>query len=56
MKSKAYKPPNMRQIVISKPRVHAWWPADAEPIITPQTKVTIGPSPGRVLRTNTHEQ
>lgn len=32
----------------------AWWPADAEPRITAETKMTIAPAPVRQLRTNTH--
>mgnify|MGYP001572823136 CR=1 FL=1 len=40
---------------IARPVHSAWWPKDAEPIITAQTKYTSCPAPGRVLHTSTYE-
>jgi hypothetical protein len=37
-------------------RTRAQWPADAEPVITSATKVTIAPSPRLALWTNTHNR
>jgi hypothetical protein len=48
--AKPSKPAN----VTVKERNRAWWPADAEPVITAATRVTIAPPPVRHLRTNTH--
>lgn len=38
-------------------QARAWWGADAEPVITANTKITVAPPlPERVLRTNTHSR
>lgn len=47
---------NVRHIVIARPRIRAWWPADAPMNITDQTVVTVAPTPERALRTNTHSK
>jgi hypothetical protein len=52
--AKAYKAPNMRQIVISRPRTHAPWPADAPARITSETIVTICPPLPQPTRSNTY--
>jgi len=38
----------------ASPRARASWPADAVPIITSDTRVTIAPTPPRALYSNTH--
>jgi hypothetical protein len=51
-----FKKPNMRQIVIAKPRVRAWWAPDAPAVITAATKVTVAPKPPDPTHTNTHSR
>lgn len=46
----------MRRKASESSRHHAPWPADAEPVITAATRITIAPTPPRALKTNTHSQ
>lgn len=54
--SKAYKKPNMRQIVISKPRTHATWAKDAPMVITKKTKITVCPAMPQPTQSNTYSK
>ena len=42
-------------VQITHRRDRAWWSADAQPVITSETKVTICPSRFGAYRTSTHE-
>lgn len=37
-------------------QMKAWWPADAPMVITEHTRITVAPSPGQPVRTNTYTE
>jgi hypothetical protein len=43
-----------RPEIKKRPLGKAWWPADAKPVITSATRVTICPAPPVPTRTNTY--
>ena len=46
-----------RMVTMNAKHQRAWWPADAEPVITSETKITIAPPPPEwSTRTNTHSR